>query len=110
MSLWIANPPLMAHNQTEIEAGYGWTAEEDVGDSPREFLIVENCEQFQTLYDLVYDRSKADIYKYGDYIRTLKGHGRLWITGSKLSHSSGDEKGAIGWMTFSVEIRLSTPN
>jgi hypothetical protein len=100
----------MGHNQTEIEAGYVWTAEDDVDDSPRELLIVENCEQFQTLYDLVYDPSKADIYKYGDYIWILKKHGRLWINDSRLSPSLGDENSTIGWLIFRVEITGSSPN
>jgi hypothetical protein len=38
----------------------------------------------------------------------LTGTGRLWITDSKISHSSDtpEKLGKIQWMAFSVEIRL----
>jgi len=109
LSLWIANPPLMAHHDTEIDAGYEWTAEDEVAASLREFNIVEDCQQFQTLYDLVYDSAKSDPTKYLQSLKDLKGYGRLWITGSRVTHSNdGDKgKGAIEWLKFSVEIKLS---
>ncbi|HEX5227811.1 MAG TPA: hypothetical protein VFW44_08880 [Bryobacteraceae bacterium] len=53
LSQWIANPPLMEHHSTEIDASYECTAEDEVQMSLREFKIVESCAQFQSLYDLV---------------------------------------------------------
>jgi hypothetical protein len=38
-----------------------------------------------------------------------RGTGRLWITGSKTSHTddtAANQVGKIEWMTFTVEIRL----
>jgi hypothetical protein len=42
--LWAANPPFMAHHETEIDAAYDWTAELEVETSPREFRFFTNCE------------------------------------------------------------------
>ena len=76
-----------------------------------DFLLrfVRNCREFQNLYDLLYDASKADWGKYGHALQALKGQGRLWITGSRTTHahdSSVEGNGAIEWMKFSVEIKL----
>jgi len=113
LSLWAANPPLMAHHDTEIDAGYDWTAEQEVETSPREFRFVENCREYQNLYDLLYDPSKADARKYLNELKALKGRGRLWITDSKVSHSHGSVSvgnGAIEWVRFSAEITLPNAN
>src|ERR1700732_1206060 len=49
---WVANPPFMAHHDTEIDAAYDWTAEQEVQTSPREFRFATSCTGYQTLYDL----------------------------------------------------------
>lgn len=103
LSLWIANPPLRAHHPTEIDALYDWTAEDEVRDSLREFTIVENCQQFNNLYDSVYHNAEYDA------AIQYPGHGRLWITDSKVSHAGDtpdNSHGTIEWMKFSVEIKL----
>ncbi len=113
LSSWIANPPFMAHHPTEIDAAYDWMAEDEVQDSMREFKIVENCGRFQSLYDLVYFPTKSDPQKYFELLRGTPGSGRLWITGSRVSHhhdGGSDGHGAIEWLKFVVEIRLPDAN
>jgi hypothetical protein len=106
LSAWVANPPLMAHHDTEIDAAYDWTAEQEVQTSPREFRFVTNCADYERLYDL----SQTDAEKYLANLTLLaKGEGRLWITDSRITHSHGmvsSENGAVEWMKFSVEIKL----
>jgi hypothetical protein len=95
---WVANPPFMAHHDTEIDAAYDWTAEQEVQTSPREFRFATSCAGYQTLYDL----SQTDAEKYVANLESLaKGQGRLWITGSRVTHSHGivtKEQGAIDWI------------
>jgi hypothetical protein len=108
--LWVANPPFMAHHDTEIDAAYDWSAEQEVKTSPREFRFFTNCEDYQTLYDL----SQSDVEKYVAKRGLLaKGHGRLWITDSKVTYAHDnavDGNGAIEWIKFGVEITLPNPN
>jgi hypothetical protein len=106
LSAWVANPPLRAHHDTEIDAAYDWTAEQEVQTSPREFRFVTNCADYERLYEL----SQTDAEKYLANLTLLaKGEGRLWITDSRITHSHGvvsSENGAVEWMKFSVEIKL----
>jgi len=81
-----------------------------VQDSPREFRFVTNCADYQALYDL----SQTDAEKYLANLNSLaKGQGRLWITGAGVTHlhdGAVGGNGAVEWMKFSVEIKLSNPN
>jgi hypothetical protein len=43
----VVNAPYRAHRQLYIDATYGWTAEDEVGDSPREFHFVTNCADYR---------------------------------------------------------------
>ncbi|PYS05398.1 MAG: hypothetical protein DMG12_07975 [Acidobacteria bacterium] len=107
---WVADPPFHAHRPTEIDATYDWTAEQEVETSPREFRFATSCEAYRTLFDL----SQTDAEKYiADFKSLANGEGRLWITDSRVTHSHGinsKEQGAVEWMKFSVEIKLSKPN
>jgi hypothetical protein len=107
---WVANPPFHAHRLTEIDAGYEWTAEEEVETSPREFRFATSCAAYRTLFDL----SETDAEKYLANLNSLaNGEGRLWITDSRVTHShgsNGKEHGAVEWMKFSVEIKLPKLN
>lgn len=109
LSAWVANPPLLAHHETEIDAAYDWTAEQEVRVSLRDFRFATSCAAFERLFDL----SQTDTGKYLAELPSLaKGHGRLWITASKVTHSHGivDKKnGAILWMSFSAEMELTAP-
>jgi hypothetical protein len=109
LSAWVANPPLMAHHDTEIDAAYDWTAEQEVQTSPREFRFPTNCADYERLRDL----SQTDPKKYFANLTSLaKGQGRLWITDSRVTHSHsavGPENGSVEWMKFSVEIKLPNP-
>lgn len=113
LSQWIANPPLMAHHATEIDAAYDWKAEYEVAASPREFQIVQNCREFQSLYNPVYGQpANQDADKYFEVLNTVKSKGRLWITDSRVTHSHDSVvqgNGAIEWLKFSVEIVLDRP-
>ncbi|MEO8596244.1 MAG: hypothetical protein ABI759_23195 [Candidatus Solibacter sp.] len=106
LSSWVANPPLRAHHDTEIDAAYDWTAEQEVARSLREFRFAINCDDFDRLVSL----SETSALAYFDNLERLaKGQGRLWITGSRVTHAHGavsGENGAVEWMSFSVEIRL----
>jgi hypothetical protein len=108
--LWVANPPFMAHHDTEIDAAYDWTAEQEVETSPREFRFFTNCEDYLILSAL----SQADAEKYLAKLESLaKGHGRLWITDSKVTHSHDSVvqgNGAVELIRFSVEITLPNAN
>ena len=106
LSAWVANPPLMAHHDTEIDAAHDWTAEQEVQTSPREFRFPTNCAEYDRLFQL----SQADPQRYAANLTVLaKGEGRLWITDSKVTHSHGTvsrENGAVEWIRFTVEIKL----
>jgi hypothetical protein len=112
----VVNPPYRAHRQLYIDTSYGWTAEDETSDSPREFRFVTNCADYQTeseRLNIVLWPYTATPQKYEEASAklgtSLLGNGRLWIADSRISHSddTADEKlGKIEWMTFSVEIKL----
>jgi hypothetical protein len=115
----VVNPPYRAHRQIYIDTTYGWTAEEEVSASPREFDFVTNCAD----YDAESKRLNIVLWPYtatekqhdaalAELGTSPLGKGRLWITGSSISHSDdtpGDKLGKIEWMAFSVEIKLPAP-
>ena len=109
LSAWVANPPLRAHHDTEIDAGYDWTSEMEVQASRREFLFPTNCVDYKRLYDL----SQADAEKYFANLTLLaKGQGRLWITDFKITASQTrptPENGVVQWIKFRAEIKLPEP-
>ena len=115
----VVNPPYRAHRSIYINTSYGRTAEDEVSDSPREFSFVTNCADYRT------ESARLNIVLWGytatqpEYDRALaelgtspQGEGRLWITGSEISHSDDTPDGKLGKiqrMSFSVEIRLPLP-
>jgi hypothetical protein len=107
LASWVANPPLRAHHDTEIDAGYDWTAELEVRTSPREFRFPTNCADYKRLYDL---SESADADKYFANLTLLaKGQGRLWITDFRITpsqRSSPPGNGVVQWIKFSAEIKL----
>jgi len=107
---WVDDPPFHAHRETEIDAEYDWTAEQEVETSPREFRFATSCAAYRTLFNLL----QTDEEKFVANFNSLaNGEGRLWITDSRVSHSHGSiskEQGAVEWMKFSVEIRLPKLN
>lgn len=91
---WLVTFPISEHNARYIDESYGWTAEREVDDTPREFGFLTTCSDYKTVYDL---------YIKGDAEKQLAfphATGRLWITNSKVS------QGEIESMAFSVEIVL----
>jgi hypothetical protein len=48
-----ANPPFRAHHDTEIDAEYDWTAEQEVQTSPRVFRLAKSCKDYQRLLNLL---------------------------------------------------------
>ncbi len=115
----VVNAPYRAHTALDIDMSYGWTAEDEVSWSPREFRFVTNCGDFRTesgrlnivLWPYTATPQEADeaLAKLGT---SPLGTGRLWITDSRISHSgdTAEEKlGKIEWMKFSVEIVLPRP-
>jgi hypothetical protein len=112
----VVNPPYRAHRDLDLDTSYGWTAEEAVAASPREFRFVTNCSDYRTeserlsvvLWPYTATQQKVDeaLAKLGT---SPSGRGRLWITDSRTSHTGDtpDEKlGKIEWRTFTVEITL----
>ena len=112
----VVNAPYRAHRDLYIDATYGWTAEDEVDDSPRQFYFVTNCAD----YRVESDRLKIVLWGYRHTDKEYKaalaklgssplGEGRLWITNYKIannSDSSGDKARKINWMQFAVEIKL----
>jgi len=112
----VVNGPYRAHRDLLIDTSYGWTAEDEVATSPREFRFVTNCTDYRTEYDrllIVLGSTPATPQKYEEAIAKLgtsaRGKGRLWITDSRISHSDDttvEKLGKIQSMRFSVEILL----
>jgi hypothetical protein len=95
---------------------YGWTAEDEVSTSPRQFRLVTNCADYRIEserlnivmwpYTATPKRAEEALARLGT---SPPGKGRLWITDSRISHASDtpDEKpGKIQSMSFSVEMIL----
>jgi hypothetical protein len=105
---WVVNPPFRAHGPLQIDVTYGWTAEDEVATSPREFQFVTNCAHYQAEYERVsiaLGSIAATPQKYEEAVAKLGSSptatGRFWITDSRI------QAGKIEWMKFSVEIRLT---
>lgn len=112
----VVNAPYRAHRDLYIDTSYGWTAEEEVRNSPREFRFVTNCTDYQieserlniVMWPYTFTKQEYDeaLAKLGS---SRLGKGRLWITDSRVSRS-GDmpaaKLGKIEWMRFTVEIKL----
>ena len=112
----VVNPPYRAHRDLYIDTTYGWTAEDEVSTSPRQFRFVTNCADYRIEserlnivmwpYTATPKRAEEALARLGT---SPLGKGRLWITDSRISHASDtpDEKpGKIQSMSFSVEITL----
>jgi hypothetical protein len=113
----VENPPYRAHRGIYINASYGWTAEQEVSVSPREFDFVTNCLDYRAESDrrsiVLWPYTAKSDKEYDDAIAKLGsvplGKGRLWITGSKISHANDtpdQHEGKIEWLQFTVEIVL----
>jgi hypothetical protein len=113
----VENPPYRAHREIYINASYGWTAEQEVSVSPREFDFVTNCVDYRAesgrLNIVLWPYTAKSDKEYDEAMAKLGGvplgRGRLWITGSKISHANDtpdQNEGAIEWFHFSVEILL----
>ena len=112
----VANPPYRSHNALFIDTSYGWTAEQEIAYSPREFQFVTNCK------DLAIETHRLDLTLWpsggtGKEVQEAEAKlgtspmakGRFWITDSRIGHSSDtpDNKlGTIEWIKFAVEIKL----
>ena len=109
----VANSPYHAHRGFEIDAMYDWTAEDEVRASPREFEFVTTCadlnvesERLQKVLRPASDAEFEEVLK--KFLTSPMGKGRLWITGSRITHSRGltPAQGALDWMAFNVELKL----
>jgi hypothetical protein len=107
---WVVDPPFRLHRQTEIDALYDWTAEQEIETSPRDFRFATSCAAIRKLFDL----QQADSEEFVANFNSLAdGEGRLWITDGRATHSHGGnskEQGAVEWIKFSVEIKLPRPH
>jgi hypothetical protein len=112
----VVNAPYRTHRDLDIDMGYGWTAEQEVYHSPREFRFVTNCAEYRIEMDrlqIVLWHSSTTQQKVEEAQAKLGssalGKGRLWIIDSRISHAddTDDNKlGKIQWMRFIVEILL----
>jgi hypothetical protein len=114
----VVNAPYRAHRALYFDSSYDWTAAHEVSDSPREFRFVTNRADFRTESErlgIVLWPCTATARNYDEALAKLGtsslGHGRLWITNSKITHSGDtpNDKGRIEWMEFTVEILLPRP-
>jgi hypothetical protein len=111
----VVNPPYRAHRELEIDTSYGWTAEDEVYASPRNFYFVTSCADYRA------EAQRLGIVLWGDgateqqYKEAQKklgtsplGTARLWIIDSKITHAkdTSDKSGTIQSMKFAVEIKL----
>lgn len=112
----VVTGPQRAHNPLEIDAAYDWTAEQEMESSPRKFNFVTGCEEYRNASALLQTAlwPEGSEKKFADAVARLNalptGQGRVWITGSKVTHSHDNivaGNGAIEWMKFSVEIRIA---
>jgi hypothetical protein len=112
----VVNAPYRAHRSLNIDTSYGWTGEEEVSTSPREFRFVTNCNDYRieaqrlniVMWPYTATAKQADeaAAKLGTLAR---GKGRLWITDSRISHTGdtpAEKLGKIESMSFRVEITL----
>jgi hypothetical protein len=132
----VVNGPYRQHNQLLIDMSYGWTAEEEVGNSPREFRFVTKCADFRVEWERLLialggsNSAGVRVDSDEEYWKTVealgsnaRGKGRMWITASKTSRADyspdgfmkdqlrvSDQSGTILWIKFSVEIKLPKPN
>ena len=112
----VVNAPYRAHRDLYIDMSYGWTAEQETSASPRQFDFVTNCADYRTeseRLEIVLWGNNVTQGKYDEAMAKLGtsplGTGRLWITGSKITHSGdtpNNKLGKITWMKFSVKIKL----
>ena len=111
----VVNAPYRAHRQLEIDTSYGWTAQDEVDDSPRTFYFVTNCADYRT------ESKRLGIVLWGDgateqeYQEAQKklatsplGTGRFWIIDSKIAKANDKTTtgASIQSMKFAVEINL----
>jgi hypothetical protein len=89
----VVNAPYRAHRELYIDTSYGWTAEQEVSVSPREFRFVTNCADYRieaARLNIVLWPYTATEQHHNEALAKLGtsplGTGRLWITGSKISH------------------------
>jgi hypothetical protein len=85
--------------------------------SPRAFNFVTGCEEYRNASALLQTAlwPERNEKKFDEAVARLNalptGQGRVWITGSKVTHSHDNVvagNGAIEWMKFSVEIRIAS--
>jgi hypothetical protein len=112
----VVNGPYRGHRDFMLTPSYGWTAEQEVAASPREFRFVMKCVDYRVEYERLmivlgstpvnqqqYDKAMADLGT------SALGKARVWITDSKVTHANDtpdDTSGQIQWIKFSVEILL----
>jgi len=113
----VVNAPYRAHRDLYIDTTYGWTAEDEVSTTPREFRFVTNCADYRTEYErlsiLMWPYYAPTPRSYDEALAkpgtSALGKGRLWITNSKITHvgdTADNKAGTIEWMKFTVEIML----
>ncbi len=115
--LWVVTPPFRFMNARYLSTAYGFTAQEAVAMSPRDFKFVLNCDDYKAERQRVErvlwpanfrkEEVEAALVKLGS-IR--HGTGSLWIKDSKYTpgEKSTDpvKLGEIHWIKFEVEIKF----
>jgi hypothetical protein len=112
----VVNAGYRAHRPLDIEESYGWSAQDEMDLSPRNFYFVTNCADHRT------EAERLGIVLWGNGHTQAEngaarkqlgtsplGEGKLWITKYKITSAgsnSTDNTGQIEWMRFSVEIKL----
>jgi hypothetical protein len=111
--LSVATPPYRFFNPRDLTVSYGYTAEQIVGMTPREFLFVLNDSDHERMSEALgkllwsYNHSEQELEiarKVMD--ETPAGAGRLHILDSRLGGQERDRRDWIEWLRFRVELRL----
>ena len=116
--LWVVTPPFRFMNARYLSTAYGFTAQEAVVMSPRDFNFVLNCDDYRAERQRVErvlwpaNFAKEEVEAALAKLGTVRhGTGSLWIKDSKYTpgdkSASPAQYGEIHWIKFEVEIRFS---
>lgn len=119
---WVVNMPVRNYNDLYLNPTYGFTAQQAVDRSPREFNFVLNCAGYKresTFLErltgsLPVGAAPPSAKELADAQANLgtspQGRGKLWIEKYKISAApqdvQGKNYGQIDWIRFRVEIRF----
>lgn len=119
---WVVNMPIRNYNDLRVNTTYGFTAQQAVERSPREFNFVLSCAGYKresTFLALLTESvpvgteppsDKEVAYARSKLGTSPQGHGKFWIDKFRISAApesvEGTNYGQIDWLRFHVEIQF----